>query len=63
MQVYKYRSALPKDKTLKRLAPEDCLFLKTFSFPKTISLSEDYLFLKTFSLSKDCLFSEDFLIF
>lgn len=49
MQVYKYRSALPKDKTLKRLPPEDCLFLKTFSFPKTISLSEDYLFLKTFS--------------
>lgn len=41
MQVYKYRSALPKAKTLKRLPL------------KTISFSEDYLILKATFYSAD----------
>lgn len=57
MQVYKYRSALPKDKLSKSSPPEDFLFRRQPPYPK------DFLFIrKTFSLSEDYLFSEDYLL-
>lgn len=37
MQVYKYRSALPKAKTLKRLPSEDYLILKATFYSADIS--------------------------
>ena len=65
MQVYKYRSALPKDK-LSKSSPLKTFFSEDFLLPKTFSLSKDYLFsedcplIRRLSPSEDCLLQKTF---